>query len=379
MTGTTAQRILLAAGGTGGHLFPAQALAEVLTARGYSVDLVTDTRGGRYDGDFPAGDRHVVPSDTIRGSGPVAYLRTAAVLALGVFRALKLIGRLRPSAVVGFGGYPTIPPLIAARLRRVPTLIHEQNAVMGRANRLLAGPVDAIAASFPTLERLNARHAAKVVRTGAPVRAAVTAAATDFKSPGPRAKVRLLVFGGSQGARIFSEVVPAAIAGLDEALRKRLAVVQQCREEDIEGVRKAYADCGVSAELAAFFPDLPRRMAQAHLVISRAGASTVAELAIIGRPAILVPLPHALDDDQLRNATAMVDAGGGWLMPQSGFTPTQLGAALTARLAEPAQLAEAAIAARELGSPRAAEALAAAVIALAEGQTVSRNGEEVVV
>ena len=359
--------ILLAAGGTGGHLFPAQALAEVLISRGWRVDLVTDERGDRYGGKFPAEKMHIIPAATVRGGNPLTYAKTAWVLGIGVLRSFLLISRLRPRVVVGFGGYPTVSPVIAAGLRKVKTVIHDQNAVMGRANRLLADRVDVVATSFPKVHMLGEKNAGKAVQTGAPVRASVIEAAAPYVAPEPGGEFRLLVFGGSQGARIFSDVVPGAIARLDEAHKARLRLVQQCREEDMERVRFAYESIGVDAELAPFFPDLPNRIADAHLVVSRSGAGTVAELAVIGRPAILVPLPHAIDNDQLLNATALAQAKGGWLLPQPAMTPHRLAEELTQRMDAPDMLAQASAAASAVGNPRAAEALADVVEALAEG------------
>jgi UDP-N-acetylglucosamine--N-acetylmuramyl-(pentapeptide) pyrophosphoryl-undecaprenol N-acetylglucosamine transferase len=376
MSAAEQDTVLIAAGGTGGHLFPAQALSEALGARGYRVDLVTDARGGRFESGFPKERTHIVPAATVRGGGPLAYLRTAAILTGGLARAYGLIGRQKPRVVVGFGGYPTVPPLLAAAIRRVPSLIHEQNAVMGRANRMLAGRVDAIATSFPEVQLLAARNRHKVIQTGAPVRKAVIAAAAPYSAPGPRSRFRLMIFGGSQGARIFSEVVPAAIGRLDEKLRKRLTVVQQCRQEDLARVRETYRSIGIEAELAPFFDDLPQRISDCHLVISRSGASTVAELGVLGRPAILVPLPHAIDNDQLLNATALAHAKGAWLMPQASFTPHRLAEELATRMAEPGVLASAAEAARALGNPRAADALADAVEALAGGRSLSSLTEK---
>jgi UDP-N-acetylglucosamine--N-acetylmuramyl-(pentapeptide) pyrophosphoryl-undecaprenol N-acetylglucosamine transferase len=362
--------VLLAAGGTGGHLFPAQALAEVLIARGWRVDLVTDERGDRYGGKFPAQAIHIIPAATVRGGNPLTYLKTAAILGFGVVRAMLLIGRLKPKVVAGFGGYPTLAPVMAASLRGVKCLIHDQNAVMGRANRLLADRVDVVATSFPKVHMLGEANAAKAVRTGAPVRAAVLAAVAPYEAPAPGGEFRLLVFGGSQGARIFSDVVPGAVARLDEAKRARLAIVQQCREEDIERVRMAYEAIGVKATLAPFFADLPEQIARAHLVISRSGASTVAELAVIGRPSILVPLPHAIDNDQLLNATALAQAKGGWLLPQPSFTPHRLVDEIASRMDSPEALAAAAEAARAVGNPHAAETLADVVEALADGRAM---------
>jgi len=297
--------VLLAAGGTGGHLFPAEALAIVLEKRGLTVDLATDARAAHYK--FPARAIHLIPSATVRGRNPLALARTAALLTLGIAKAWALIGRIRPNVVVGFGGYPTVPPLMAASMRGVPSVLHEQNGVMGRANRLLAPRVTKIATSFQTLTNLDPRLADKISFTGNPVRPQVIAAAA-VPYAAPTEKLRLLVFGGSQGARVMSVILPAAIERLPPEMTARLHVTQQARAEDLDAVRATYARLGVSAECAAFFPDLPARIAAAHLIVSRSGASTVAELSAIGRPSILVPLPHALDQDQFANAGVLAQA-----------------------------------------------------------------------
>ena len=358
--------ILVAAGGTGGHLFPAEALTVALVARGCVVDLATDERATRYGSVFPARATHIVPSATVRGRDPVSLARTLAAIGLGTARAWALIGRIRPRAAVGFGGYPTVPPLLAAWLRGVPTAIHEQNGVMGRANRMLAGRVDAIATSFAGVVDADPALAAKAIRTGNPVRPKViTAAAQPYDPPVAGGPLRLVVFGGSQGARVMSEIVPPAVARLDPAVRARLSIVQQAREEDLAGVRETYARLGVAAEVAAFFTDLPERIARGHLVVSRSGASTVAELAAIGRPGILVPLPHALDQDQLANARVLAAADGAVVLTQDGFTPERLAAELTALAADPARLAAMAAGARSCGAPDAAERLADLVLRVA--------------
>lgn len=346
------RRALLAAGGTGGHLFPAQALAEELARRGWSVELATDARGVRYRADFPAAQVHEIASATIRGRSPVALARTIWRLSRGLAGAFALLGRVAPAVVVGFGGYPTLPPLFAARVRRIPCLLHEQNAVMGRANRLLVRFVDAVAVSFAEVERLPTRARGKVCHTGVPVRQAVIEAATiSYATPAPDAPFRLLVFGGSQGAHFFSEWLPAALARLPGAARARLRVTQQARPEDEAMLAAAYAGLGVAAEVAPFFADLPARIASAHLVVSRSGASTCAELCAIGRPAILVPLPGAIDNDQLMNATALARAGAGLLLPQSQGTPERLAGDLARLMGEPETLA--AMAARARGEGRA--------------------------
>jgi UDP-N-acetylglucosamine--N-acetylmuramyl-(pentapeptide) pyrophosphoryl-undecaprenol N-acetylglucosamine transferase len=358
--------VLLAAGGTGGHLFPAEALAVALGERGVAVDLATDERASRYGGKFPARATHVIPSETYRGRDPLAVARTSAILGLGLLKAWLLLGRLRPAAVIGFGGYPTIPPVLAATLRRIPSLIHEQNAVIGRANRLLAPRVTAIAAGFPRATDSDPRLKAKTTLTGNPVRPAVRAAASvPYAAPTPAGPLRLLVFGGSQGARIFADIVPPAVARLDAALRARLSIVQQAREEDLSRVRQTYASLSVAAEVAPFFLDLPARIAASDLVVSRAGASTVAELSVIGRPAILVPLPHALDQDQLANATVLMQAGGALLLPQDELSPERLAGELSALAGDPARLAAIAAAARSVGRADAAGRLANLVLEVA--------------
>jgi UDP-N-acetylglucosamine--N-acetylmuramyl-(pentapeptide) pyrophosphoryl-undecaprenol N-acetylglucosamine transferase len=359
--------ILLAAGGTGGHLFPAEALAIELGRRGEAVELITDERALAYAGSFPARAVHAAPADTLRGSGPLAYGKLALVLARGVARSAAIIRRVKPRAVVGFGGYPTFPPLVGARLLGVPVILHEQNAVMGRANRMLARLASAIGAGFPEVAGLPS--GTKSVHVGNPVRPQVlVASGSPYVPPSDGTPVRLLVFGGSQGARIMSEVVPPALAMLPAELRGRLKVTQQARPEDIEEARAAYAAAGIEAELASFFSDMPARMALAHLVIARAGASTVAELSVIGRPSILVPLPHALDDDQLANANALALAGGAVVTPQSRFTPQWLADDLAVRLADAAGLEAAAEAARRVGAPDAAARLADVVLAAAQGR-----------
>jgi UDP-N-acetylglucosamine--N-acetylmuramyl-(pentapeptide) pyrophosphoryl-undecaprenol N-acetylglucosamine transferase len=356
--------VLLAAGGTGGHLFPAEALAIALEKRGLTVDLATDTRAAHFK--FPARAVHLIPSATLRGRNPVALARTAALLALGTAKAWRLIGRIRPAVVVGFGGYPTVPPRLAASLRGVPTVLHEQNGVMGRANRMLASRVTTIATSFHTLANLDPRLQNKISFTGNPVRPQVIAAAADaYAAPAPGAPLDLLVFGGSQGAHVMAEIVPPAIGRLAPELRARLRIVQQARAEDIDAVHAAYAKLGVAADCAPFFADLPARMAAAHLIISRSGASTVAELSAIGRPAILVPLPHALDQDQLANAGVLAKAGGAVRIEQRDFTPERLAAEIAGLAGDPARLKRMAQGSKSAGTIDAAERLADLVMRVA--------------
>lgn len=360
---------MLAAGGTGGHLFPAFALAEELGRRGYAVDLATDMRGDRYGTGFPARTVYKIPSATLASRSPVALARTSVTLARGIRVAWRVLGKVSPGVVVGFGGYPSFPPLIAARMRAIPTALHEQNAVLGRANRMLARRVDAIATSFATTRFLDDPLALKAHFTGNPVRASViAAAATPYAVSSSEETLRLLVFGGSQGARVFADIVPSALASLPEPVRRRLELVQQAREEDLQRVVAAYAAAGIRATVRPFFQDLPERMAASHLVIGRSGASSVAELTVIGRPSILVPLPHALDNDQLQNATRLAESGGAWCIEQRDFSPGRLAAEIERLAGEPSQLAAAAAAAKRAGRPDAVERLADLVEELARGR-----------
>jgi UDP-N-acetylglucosamine--N-acetylmuramyl-(pentapeptide) pyrophosphoryl-undecaprenol N-acetylglucosamine transferase len=334
---------MLAAGGTGGHLFPAQALAEELNLRGIAVELATDTRGDRYGAGFPARAVHQIASATITAKSPVAMAKTGITLTRGIAAAYQMMGHSRPAVVVGYGGYPSFPPLLAARMRGIPTMLHEQNAVLGRANRMLARRVTAIATSFPVAMVLAGEQAAKGHFTGNPVRGAVLAVASvPYVASLAGEPLKVLVFGGSQGARFFSDSVPPALALLSPELRARLVITQQ----------------------APFFTDLPARMAASHLVIGRAGGSSVAELAVIGRPSILVPLPHAVDNDQLRNATSLSAAGGAWLIEQSALSPERLAAEITQLANDPQKLAAAAAAAKSIGRPDAAQRLADLVVEL---------------
>ena len=350
--------VLVAAGGTGGHLFPAQALAHAFLARGVRVQLATDERALRYGGDFPAEEIHEIASATPTSGGLAAKIAAALTLGKGVVEAYRLLGAIKPRVVVSFGGYPTVPPALAASLRAVPLILHEQNAVMGRANRFLAKRAERIACGFPTLDGLPDALRERVVHVGNPVRPAVLEAAR-LSYPGFDAgRLRLLVTGGSQGARIMSDVVPAAIERLAPEQRARLVIVQQARGEDFSRVAEAYQRLNVNFEAAAFFADLPLRMAQSHLVIGRSGASTVSELGVIGRPSILVPFPHALDADQAANARHLEKTGAAEVMRQTGFTPEWLAERLARALDEPRDLTRRAQAAKSAGVPDAAERLA---------------------
>jgi UDP-N-acetylglucosamine--N-acetylmuramyl-(pentapeptide) pyrophosphoryl-undecaprenol N-acetylglucosamine transferase len=342
--------IMLAAGGTGGHLFPAESLARELTDRGCAVELVSDDRVTDFADKFPAQKIHQITSGTVTGSGLVGKAKGIVKLARGVWQCRGLVNRIKPMVAVGFGGYPTVPPIVAAAMLGVPCVLHEQNAVMGRANRFLAGRVSKIATGFDI-----GKGDPKFVHVGNPVRAPVIEAAkTPMRQPVAGGPLHLLVFGGSQGARIMAEIVPPAVALLLEADRRRLVLTQQVRAEDMAQVTGEYARLGVRAECNPFFRDLPSRMAANQLVVARSGASTVAELAVIGRPSILVPLPGSLDQDQAANARVLNDAGGAEVMLQPTFTPEALAARLSAILAAPATLADMAAKARAIGIADAA-------------------------
>lgn len=349
---------VIAAGGTGGHMFPAQALAEVLVARGWRVALSTDARGAGYAGGFPqAVTRQVVASGTTAREGRV---RVALRLAAGVATAAARMLRDRPAVVAGFGGYPAIPALAAAWLLRVPRLLHEQNGVLGRVNAAFARRVDAVACgTWPTEVPVAAEH------TGNPVRAAVREKAGAPYIPPGDYPMSLVVIGGSQGARVLADVVPAALARLPEALRRHLRVAQQARPEDQDRVVAAYAEAGIPAEVAPFFADIPRRFAEAQLVIARAGASTVADLTVIGRPAILVPYAAALRDEQTANARGLVAGEAAIMIPEAVFTPDELADKVALVLGQPAAAARMAASALALGKPDAAERLADLAVRLA--------------
>lgn len=353
--------ILLAAGGTGGHLFPAEALAEVLTQNGHTVVLVTDKRAENWVERFP-GEVHTIISGTVTGATMADKLAGIWRLVKGLRQAYRLLGKLRPRVVVGFGGYPTVPPILAARFRGIPTLIHEGNAVMGRANRFLAPRVNRIATGFPLKDDA---YPDKTVVTGNPVRKPVLhAAGTSFPALTETSSVRLLVFGGSQGAKVMSDVVPNAVEMLPESLRARLVITQQARIDDVLRVGKIYERLGVQHDVQQFFDDLPKLIAASHLVIGRAGASTVSELGVIGRPAILVPLPGALDQDQAANGEVIEEAGGAIVVPQSAFTPVSLAELLERLLSDPLRLQKMASAAKSIGTPDAASQLASEVLSI---------------
>ena len=355
---------MIAAGGTGGHLFPAQALAEVLGARGWRVVLATDERAQALSDSFPAERRIALASATIRGRDPIAIMRSVFTILHGVIQARTALNLVDPAIVVGFGGYPSLPALIGALSQGRRTVIHEQNAVSGRANRLIAPYATAVACAFPTLLKARPQVQARAVVVGNPVRPEIRALA-GLSYQAPTDEVRLLVTGGSQGARFLSELVPVAVAALPEALRLRLRVQQQTRAENMDEARRVYANAMVSAEVAPFFRDMAGRLAAAHLVIGRAGASTVTEIAVAGRPSILVPLKISLDDDQGQNARVLREAGAAEVAREDDLTQPALTAALAALLGNPRRLAKMAAAARRVAVPDASERLAGLVEATA--------------
>jgi len=365
MTDATAPLIVLATGGTGGHVFPAEALAVELASRDFRLALVTDRRGGAFSGLLGDLETYRIRAGGIAGKRFLPLVKSSSELAIGLFQAFRILNRLRPAVVVGFGGYASVPTMLAAGFNGSTTAIHEQNAVFGRANRLLASRARRIATCFDIVEGLDPRNANKVVRTGMPVRPAVLSMHQRPYPPltdvGP---VELLVIGGSQGARVLSDVVPAAIAKLDEALRKRLNITQQCRPEDLDRVGAVYREISVAAELNSFFADVPERLASCHLLIGRSGAATIAEITAVGRPSILVPYPHATDNHQDRNAYAVDAAGAGWLIPESAFTSAGLAARLDSLIGLPAILNRAAASAKSVGRPDATSALADMVCGL---------------
>ncbi len=360
MRGPAVQAIVIAAVGTGGHFFPAEALAAELIARGHRIVLMTDARsGGLSSAVFAGREQYVLRGAGIAGRGVWRGAKAIVSLGAGVAQARGILAGLNVGCIVGFGGYPTVAPVLAARLltRRPAVILHEQNAVLGRANRFLARWADTLALSFAATEN---RPMLPTEVTGNPVRPAIAALA-EVAYAAPTDRIEVLVLGGSLGARVFSDVVPDALRFLPDALRHRVRVVQQARREDLDRVRAAYAAAGITADLAPFFPDVADRLRAAHVVIARAGASTVAELAVAGRPAVLVPLPGAIDDHQTANARALAAAGGAWLMPQPAFTATALAERLTTILSEPGALDAAAIAARGQARADAAARLATLV------------------
>ena len=358
---------VLAAGGTGGHMIPAHALAAELKGRGYGVLLISDERGARFPGLFEGMPVHILPAGRL-GGGPIGWLKAFGSVVKGRGEAKRLYRDHRPDAVIGFGGYPAFPSLLAASAMNIPTVLHEQNAVLGRVNRLLAGEAEAIGTAYDRVDRLKAKYADKVALVGNPVRAEIAKLGElPFPPFDDVAPLKILVTGGSQGASILSNVVPAGLGMLAPQLRRRLQVVQQCRPEDIERVRAQYAELGIPAELMTYIEDMAEKIADAHLVIGRAGASTVAELTAAGRPAILIPFAAATDDHQTANAREMVKAGGARAIQEANFTPEVLARQIEALAMDPVALGNAAGRALSVGRPHAARDLADLVERIGNG------------
>ncbi|RCK20007.1 undecaprenyldiphospho-muramoylpentapeptide beta-N-acetylglucosaminyltransferase [Thalassospira lucentensis] len=357
------QVIAVTSGGTGGHMFPAVALSKALVRRGAKVLFFTDARAARYTDGVDGVQTIILPAGGIAGKGLKGRLMGAARLGLGTLKARSMIKKAKPAVVIGFGGYASIPATMSAKWLGIPFAIHEQNAVLGRANRLVAGSAKRIATSFPTVTLIDPTDQNKVIWTGNPVRAEVAALANStYDVPTEDGPIKLLITGGSQGARVLSEILPTALVNLPEGIRTRLVVTQQARDEDINAVRKTYDGSGIDVTLASFIDDIPERLRDCHLVIARSGASTVAELTAAGRPGLLVPLPHAIDDHQRFNAQQVEDAGGAWLMPQDRFSSETVTDRLAKLLRNPAALTRAAKAAKTAGRANAAERLADMVL-----------------
>jgi UDP-N-acetylglucosamine--N-acetylmuramyl-(pentapeptide) pyrophosphoryl-undecaprenol N-acetylglucosamine transferase len=360
------RKVLLAAGGTGGHMFPAEALARELLARGVRPSLMTDRRGAAVPAALSSIEIHRVRAGGVASGSTVKRVAGMASLLCGMLEAGRIVRRIRPDAVVGFGGYASLPAMVAATRAGVPAMIHEQNAVLGRANRMMAPRARRIATSFEKVAGVREADRSKIRFTGNPVRAEIMAVG-PYEAPTMGGELRVLVFGGSLGASVFGRVVPAAVEKLDANLRKRLRIVQQCRTEDLDRVAASYRALGIEAETRTFFDDMPRRLGWAQLVLCRAGASTIAELAAAGRPALLVPYPHATDDHQTANARALEAAGGVWVMPEREMTPDSLAASLAEKLSNPVLLGTAAMALRAGARTSAARALADEVARLMDG------------
>ncbi len=366
--------IALATGGTGGHVFPAEALARSLGEQGYRLALITDSRGDKFSGALGQIDRHTINAGTVTGRGLLGRIGAVFRLGMGFLQARALLKSLKPAAVVGFGGYPSVPTMLAASmLPGIRTVIHEQNAVLGRANRLLAPRMDKIATSFNKTDLLRENDRTKTVWTGNPVRAEIVAlSGQTYPTPATDAAFHILIVGGSQGAQVFGEIVPEAVFRLSDTLRQRLRIVQQTREDQVGTVRSLYQDMNVNAEVSSFFNDMPGQLDKAHLLICRAGASTIAELITAGRPAVLVPYPYAIDDHQTQNAARLSDSAGGWMLPEDDLGPDRLAARLTELMEGPNTLAVTAAAAQRIAMPEAAENLAEQVISLI-GKTHKQN------
>ncbi|MEE2999428.1 MAG: undecaprenyldiphospho-muramoylpentapeptide beta-N-acetylglucosaminyltransferase [Pseudomonadota bacterium] len=357
--------VILAAGGTGGHVFPAEALAAELIKRGLSLALVTDRRGENLKGGLGEIDTYRVSAGGVAGKNLSGRIISAFEILVGTFQSWLLLRRLQPSVVIGFGGYASVPTMLAAAYSGIKAVIHEQNAVLGRANKLLAGRVGKIATSFENVRKIPEALKLNTIVTGMPVRPTVISLHGEpYPALDQKGEIKIAVFGGSQGAHIFSKVVPNALRLINEPLRRRIRITQQCRLEDVDQTKSKYQDLGIKAEISSFFSDIPHRIADSHLVICRSGASTIAELTIIGRPAIFVPYMYAADDHQSQNAYAIDEVGGGWLIPEKNFTEKVLADRLESLFSVPKILKNAGAAAEFLGKPNAVNNLADIVIDL---------------
>lgn len=359
--------IILTAGGTGGHMFPAEALGRDLISRGYNVEFVTDTRGEVYKDSLKDMKLHTIRASSLKG-GIFGKVASAFSMAIGYFQAKNIVDKSEPSVVVGFGGYPSVPSVLAAQRKNIPTIIHEQNAILGKANAFLAPKADRIALSLPYVQGLDEVDAVRAVVTGNPVRPEFSEL---YSKPYPAidtdSKIRIFVMGGSLGATVFSDVVPFALKKLDVVYRKNIEIVQQCREEDLERTKAAYQEAGIQAELKTFFTDVSDQLQKCHLVIARSGAGTVAEVTTAGRPAIFVPYPWHADQQQKINAESVAEAGGAWVMLQSGFTEEALAARIETFMHNPETLFRAAEASRTCGRPDASRKLGNLVMAISNG------------
>jgi UDP-N-acetylglucosamine--N-acetylmuramyl-(pentapeptide) pyrophosphoryl-undecaprenol N-acetylglucosamine transferase len=369
MVDQSKKTVFLCAGGTGGHMFPAMALADDLHKRDLNVVLVTDKRGLRFVNDQSPAIVETISSATLP-KGLIGKIKGALGLGLGFVHAWRLVRKYRPSIMIGFGGYPSLPTMVMGQRADIPTIIHEQNAVLGRANAYLAPKADRIALSLQDQSSLEEADAIRAIVTGNPVRSDISALyAVPYNIPNDDEMFRILVMGGSQGAKSFDDIIPQAMTNLPESVRSRLNVLQQCsNDEDAKIVRKAYVNAGIQADIRPFIDDVAEALKTAHLMIARSGASTVAEVSIAGVPAIYVPYPHHADHQQRVNAKAFVDAGGAWMLEEgSDFTPTQLSARIESLVINPEELFNAAEAARNLARPEAARKLGNLVVAMIKG------------
>jgi UDP-N-acetylglucosamine--N-acetylmuramyl-(pentapeptide) pyrophosphoryl-undecaprenol N-acetylglucosamine transferase len=367
--------IILAAGGTAGHVFPAEALAAELMERGFQLALVTDNRGEKISGRLAKLDIYRVWAGGVAGKRMILRFISLIEIFIGTLQAWWLLRRLKPAVVIGFGGYSSVPTVLAASYSGNKTVIHEQNSILGRANCFLARRVNRIAISFEKVKKIPESLKSNTIVTGMPVRSSVISLhGQQYPNLDEGGEINITIFGGSQGASIFGKVVPDAIKLLDKPLRHRINIIQQCRPEDIEYTEKAYQELGVRADIASFFDDIPNRISNAHLVICRAGASTIAELTIIGRPAILVPYIYAADDHQSQNAFLLDEAGGGWLIAENNFNGKILANRITSLFSIPKILQNAGLASKTMGKPDATKILADIVVDLIPNNFKTKQG-----